>query len=205
MAHEHAAHSPGVSPDADRRRLAVALGLIVAFMAVEVAGRRRRALARAALRRRTHAHRRRHDRLLAGRAAPGRASARRRDDVRPQARGDPLRPGQRRDAADARGVHRLRGRPPPVRPARTCAAGWCWRSRSLGVLVNLAAVWTLVARQPPQPQHRGQLPAHPDRPVWLHRHRDRRRGDPGERLRARRPDRLAAGRRADDPLGRARS
>ncbi|MGP0102354.1 MAG: cation diffusion facilitator family transporter [Solirubrobacteraceae bacterium] len=37
MAHEHAAHSHGVGPDADARRLAAALALIVAFMAVEVA------------------------------------------------------------------------------------------------------------------------------------------------------------------------
>jgi cobalt-zinc-cadmium efflux system protein len=39
MAHEHAAHSHShaVGPDADRRRLAIALALIVAFMAVEVA------------------------------------------------------------------------------------------------------------------------------------------------------------------------
>jgi cobalt-zinc-cadmium efflux system protein len=41
MAHEHAAHSHShshaVGPDADRQRLAIALALIVAFMAVEVA------------------------------------------------------------------------------------------------------------------------------------------------------------------------
>ena len=39
MAHEHAAHSHShaVGPDADRRRLGAALALIVAFMAVEVA------------------------------------------------------------------------------------------------------------------------------------------------------------------------
>ena len=37
MAHDHAAHSHGVGPDADRGKLALALGLIVAFMAVEVA------------------------------------------------------------------------------------------------------------------------------------------------------------------------
>ena len=37
MAHDHAGHSHNVRPDADRGRLAVALGLIVCFMAVEVA------------------------------------------------------------------------------------------------------------------------------------------------------------------------
>ncbi len=34
--HGHAGHSHGVSPEADRRKLAIALGLIVGFMAVEV-------------------------------------------------------------------------------------------------------------------------------------------------------------------------
>jgi cobalt-zinc-cadmium efflux system protein len=41
MAHEHghayAGHSHGVSADADHGKLAIALGLIVAFMAAEVA------------------------------------------------------------------------------------------------------------------------------------------------------------------------
>jgi len=37
MAHDHAGHSHGVSADADRGRLTVTLGLIVAFMVVEVA------------------------------------------------------------------------------------------------------------------------------------------------------------------------
>lgn len=37
MAHDHAGHSHGIPANADRGRLTVALGLIVAFMAVEVA------------------------------------------------------------------------------------------------------------------------------------------------------------------------
>jgi cobalt-zinc-cadmium efflux system protein len=37
MAHDHAGHSHGVSGDADRGKLSVTLGLIIAFMAVEVA------------------------------------------------------------------------------------------------------------------------------------------------------------------------
>ena len=37
MAHDHAGHSHGARADADRTRLTAALGLIVAFMAVEVA------------------------------------------------------------------------------------------------------------------------------------------------------------------------
>ena len=37
MSHDHGHdHSHAVSPDADKRRLSVALGLIVAFMAVEI-------------------------------------------------------------------------------------------------------------------------------------------------------------------------
>ena len=71
----------------------------------------------------------------------------------------------------------------------------------LGVVVNLVAIWTPRKGQPPEPQRRGQLPARPHRPLRLHRHRDRRGGDPAERLRARGPDRLAADRRADDALG----
>src|SRR5687768_506143 len=35
-AHHHHAHSHGVTRDADQRRLAIALGLILGFMAVEV-------------------------------------------------------------------------------------------------------------------------------------------------------------------------
>ena len=37
------------------------------------------------------------------------------------------------------------------------------------------------AREPPEPQRRGQLPARAHRPVRVHRHRDRRRDDPGRR------------------------
>jgi cobalt-zinc-cadmium efflux system protein len=37
VSHQHAGHSHPVSPDADQRKLAIALGLIVGFMAVEVA------------------------------------------------------------------------------------------------------------------------------------------------------------------------
>jgi cobalt-zinc-cadmium efflux system protein len=37
MAHDHAGHSHAADPDADRGKLAIALGLIVAFIAVEVA------------------------------------------------------------------------------------------------------------------------------------------------------------------------
>ena len=41
----------------------------------------------------------------------------------------------------------------------------------VGVVVNLAAAWVLARRQPQEPQHRGLVPAHADRPLRLHRHR----------------------------------
>ncbi len=54
--------------------------------------------------------------------------------------------------------------------------------------------------QPSEPERRRQLPAHPHRPLRLHRHGDRRRDHPHHRLSACRRDPLAVGRGADDPL-----
>ena len=54
---------------------------------------------------------------------------------------------------------------------------------------------------PPQPQRRGRLPARAHRPVRLHRHGDRGRGDPAHRLLARGWHRRAGGGRADAALG----
>ena len=48
-------------------------------------------------------------------------------------------------------------------------------------------------RQPRQPERRGLLPARPHRPVRLHRHRGGGGGDPDHRLRPRRRARLAGG------------
>ena len=65
MAHNHAGHLHGARADADRGKLALALGLIVAFMVVEVASgviAHSLALLSDAG---AHAHRRRRDRLLA--------------------------------------------------------------------------------------------------------------------------------------------
>ena len=45
----------------------------------------------------------------------------------------------------------------------------------VGVVVNLAATWMLAKREPPEPQRRGLVPAHPDRPLRVHRDGDRRR------------------------------
>ena len=77
MAHSHHGHTHGVSADADRGRLWIALALILGLMAGEVAAGYPRQLAGAALRRRPHAHRRGRDRPLAPRP-PARRPARRR-------------------------------------------------------------------------------------------------------------------------------
>ena len=123
MAHDHAGHSHAVRADADRGRLRLALGLIVAFIAVEVAvGVIAHSLALLS----DAGH------MLTDAAAIGFSLLAIALAARPakgamtfgfKRVGDPLRAGQRRDAADPRGVHRLRGDPPPVRPAASCAAG----------------------------------------------------------------------------------
>ncbi len=141
-AHAHGAHAHAVRADADRGRLALALGLILAFMAVEIgAGVVAHSLALLS----DAGH------MLTDAAAigfsllaltPRRAPGARRDDVRVPARRDPLGAGQRRDVADPRGVHRLRGGPPPVHPP--VVRGWLILIVALvGVLVNLLATWTL--------------------------------------------------------------
>ena len=72
----------------------------------------------------------------------------------------------------------------------------------VGIVVNLVAARVLARRLrgAAQPQHRGLLPAHPHRPVRLHRDRGRRGRDPGDGVRPRGRDRLAADRR--DPAVR---
>ena len=66
----------------------------------------------------------------------------------------------------------------------------------VGIAVNLVAARILAgpARPRAEPQRRGLLPAHPHRPVRVHRDRDRGRGDPRDRLRPGGRDRLAADR-----------
>ena len=114
-------------------------------MAVEVAVGVRRPLARAA--RPTPAHMLTDAGAIAlslrGAAAGARGPPAGAHDVRLSPRRDPLGAGQRRDAADPRGVHRLRGDPPPVRPARTCTPVSILVVALVGVVVNLAAVWML--------------------------------------------------------------
>ena len=73
------------------------------------------------------------------------------------------------------------------------------RRRARRDAVNVAAV-ACCAERTARPEHRGQLPAHPHRPLRLHRHGDRRPRDPRNRLRPRRRDRVTGGRGADAPL-----
>ena len=141
--HGHAGHAHGVSADADRGKLAIALALILGFMAVEVVV----GILAGSLALLSDAAHMLTDAGAIGLALVGdparRAPGRRGDDLRAQARRDPLRAGQRRDAARPRPAHRLRGDPPADRAADRRGRRSCSRSRSLGVVVNLAATWTL--------------------------------------------------------------
>lgn len=107
--HDHTGHSQGVSADADFGKLAVALALILGFMAAEViAGILASSLALLS----DAAHMLTDAAALAlslivrsARAAPGEG----RHDLRPQTHGDPLSAVQRRNPAGACAVHRPRG------------------------------------------------------------------------------------------------
>ena len=61
--------------------------------------------------------------------------------------------------------------------------GTCSSLALVGIAVNLAGgVGAAAAGRAAEPQPRGLLPPHPHRPLRLHRHRDRRRGDPAHRV-----------------------
>ena len=74
----------------------------------------------------------------------------------------------------------VRGRAPPDRPAGRRGRRSCWSWQSWAIVVNLAATLDALAGEPPQPQRRGLLPAHPDRSLRVHRHRDRGRSSCSE-------------------------
>ena len=159
VAGAHPGHSHTHGADAEPARLAWALALIAGLMAVEIAAgviADSLALLSDAAHMLTDAAAIALS-LLALRLA--RAPGGRLADVRPAPRGDPLRAGERRGAADPRRVRALRGDRPPDLARRTCAAGSCSRSRSLGALVNLAAVRIVAGLARAQPRRRGQLPA----------------------------------------------
>ncbi len=179
MTHDHAAHSHTVDAGADRGRLALALALIVAFMAWRWQSA---SIAHSLALLSDAGH------MLTDAGAIGFSLLALRLAARP-ARGAMTFGFKRVEilSAQANGVTllvlaafilyeamRRLFDPPHVH-------GWLMLAVALlGVAVNLAAASDARARQPRQPQHRGQLPAHPHRPVRLHRHRDRRCGDPGD-------------------------
>ena len=164
-------HGHGVSADADRKWLAIALVLIVGFMAAEVvvgvlahslalisdAGHMLTDAASIVLA------------LVAiSIAAP---TGRRPLHLRSQTGRDPLGSGQRDHPAAARGVVCLRGGAPADQSARGVrAAGVGHRAGRDRGQHRCGVVYQ--PRQPHQSECRRRLPAHPQRPLRLHRHRD---------------------------------
>ena len=185
-----------VSADADARPLGAGARADPRLHGRRGGGRDRRRLAGAALRRGAHAHRRRRDRAGAGRAAAG-ASARPSGSYTYGLRRAEILSAQVNGVTLLllgalivfEGIRRLID-PPEVEGSLVLIVAL------IGIPVNLLAAAADRERRPPQPQRRGRLPAHPHRPVRLHRDGGRGRRDPAHRLRARRRDRLAAGRGA---------
>ena len=169
-------------------------------MAAEVVAGVARLLAGAALRRRPHAHRRGRAGAVAGRGAARRRGPPPASMTYGLGRAEIL-------SAQANGVtllvlggaDRLRGDRAGWSPRPTCDGALVLVVALVGIAVNLAAARILGPRRRAraQPQRRGLLPAHPHRPLRLHRHRGRGDRDPDHRVRPRRPDRLAADRGAD--------
>ena len=89
------------------------------------------------------------------------------------------------DAARARSADPVRGRPAPDRSARRRGRHRA-RRRARGRRREPRRHLGAGERQPPEPQRRGLLPAHPDRPLRVHRDRDRGRGRALDGLAARR-------------------
>ena len=195
MSHDHA-HDHGASAETEIRPLSYALALIVAFMAAEVAialiahslallsDAAHMLVDAAALGLSVWAAR------LARRPAGGRMTFgfRRAEILAAQANGATL---LLLGAAIVVEALRRLDSPPDVR------GGLVLTTAVAGAAVNLARALAGRTREPPQPERRGQLPPPADRPLRVRRHGDRgpRRAD--DRLRARRPDRLARGRRID--------
>ena len=124
-AYSHAGHSHGVTEQTNKRRLTIALGLIVAFMCGEVvAGILANSLALLS----DAGH------MLTDAGAIGLSlfalrpccpAGRRQPDLRAEAGGDPVRAGERRNVARARSADRLRGDPAARHRRRTFTAGRC--------------------------------------------------------------------------------
>ena len=177
-AHGHDGHSHGVTADADRKWLTIALVLIVGFMAAEVvvgvmagslalitdAGHMLTdaasiVLALAAIR-------------LAARPARGGYTygLKRAEILSAQANGITLLLLAAYFVFE--GVRRL------FDPGEVDGL-LVFVTALVGIVVNVAAAWSISKANRSQPQRRGRVPAHPQRPVRLRRHRDRRCGRAG--------------------------
>ena len=180
-----------------RRRLALAHGGRRAHRGLHGRrgrGRPDRALARAAVRRSAHAHRRGGDRTRPRHGPGGGTPGPRWLYLRAAPDGDPLRPGERHHARPARGLARLRGRTQAYhasvshrRPDARCRP----RRGSGQPGGELAARQSELTRRAAQPEHGGRGRARPHRPVRVHGHRGCRHRGAGERVRPRRRDRHA--------------
>ena len=175
---------------------AIALALILGFMLVEVVAGLVGELARAALGRGPHAHRRGRDRVLAGRHPARGAPGAGRHDLRPQARRDPLGAGQRRHAAGARAAD------PRSRPSAGCSIRRTSRAASCSPSPSSASPSTSPRRGRSPSANRTSLNVEgsfqhilTDLYAFIAPRSRARRALDG--LAARRPARLAARRRAD--------
>ena len=141
-------------------------------------------------RRRPHADRRRGHRRLAGGLAPGGPPRDRVAHLRPQAGGDPGGDVQRDLARRGGRARDVRGHRPPPQPfARRRRRP---DRRRLGRGGGQPAGHDRhVAGQPRVVERGGRLPAHPHRPLRLHRHGHRRHRHRDQRIRAGRRHRLA--------------
>ena len=158
----------------DRRALTVALVLVAAVMVGEIVAGHARPLARAARRRRAHAHRRGRAGLRADRLGDGGAAGRRTLDVRLLAARDPRCAGERHHTRAARALDRLVGRPPPYRPARRARRPRA-RRRSRRGTGQPARDARARAREPGEPERPRRVPARRHRRRGVRRDRARRR------------------------------
>ena len=71
----------------------------------------------------------------------------------------------------------------------------------IGIVVNVAASWLIARADPTSLNVEGRLPAHPQRPVRLHRHHHLRARRAADRLGARRRPGCAGGGRVDEQGG----
>ena len=189
-----------IGSDADRRRLALALGLIVTFMVGEVtAGILAHSLTLLADAAHMLTDAGAIGLSLVRGARAGRSPSRWADDLRAQAGRDSVGSGQRSHATRPLRADPVRVDPPAHLSANGLGmddaprrAGWRRRQPARDLAAGEG--------EPGKHGHRRQLPAHRYRSLCLHRHARRGGRDPRQRLQPRGRDRFAARRRADAPL-----